>query len=102
MSHSCQKATFALQQIFLFDHLVSAGEHGRGNVDAERLGRLEIDHQLVLGRRLHRKISRFLALEDAVDVSGRAPMQVDSVGPVGDETSVWSAPLIVDSFRRLF
>jgi hypothetical protein len=29
-------------------------------------------------------------------------MQVDSVGPVGDETSVWSAPLIVDSFRRLF
>jgi hypothetical protein len=36
------------------------------------LGGLEVDHQLVLGRRLHRKVSRFLAPEDAIDVSGRA------------------------------
>jgi hypothetical protein len=37
---------------------------------ADRLSRLEIDHQFVLGRRLHRQICRFLALE--INVVGRA------------------------------
>jgi hypothetical protein len=38
--------------IALFDHLVGAGErHGR-HVEAERLGRLEVDREFVLGRRL--------------------------------------------------
>jgi hypothetical protein len=43
-----------------------------GTVEAERLGGLEVDHQLVLGRRLHRQVGRLLALEDAIDVAGRA------------------------------
>jgi len=38
----------------LFDHFVSAGEQRRRHGDAERLGRLEIDYQLVLAGRLHR------------------------------------------------
>jgi hypothetical protein len=38
----CQEATYALQQtaLPLFDHLVGAGEHGRGHLEAERLGGL--------------------------------------------------------------
>ena len=49
------------------------GRAASAHVEAEGLGGLEIDHQLVLGRVLHRQISRFLALEDAVDVAGRVP-----------------------------
>ena len=45
---------------FSFDHLVGASEHGHRNVEAERLGGLEINHQLVLVRGLDGQIGRFL------------------------------------------
>ena len=60
----------------------------RRHVEAERFGGLEVDHQLVLGRRLHRQVGRLLALEDAVDVAGRAPVLVDHVRPIGDQAAV--------------
>jgi hypothetical protein len=34
MSALCQKQTFALQQICLFNHLVGAGEQRRGHVSS--------------------------------------------------------------------
>ena len=48
----------------LFDHLVGAGEQRRRNSKAERFGSLEVEHRFILGRRLHRQISRFLAFEN--------------------------------------
>jgi hypothetical protein len=53
-------------------HSIGAHEQRIRDGQAKRLGGLEIDHRLILGRRLHRKVGRFLALEDAVNVSRRA------------------------------
>ena len=71
----------------LLDHLIGTGKHRCRQVEAERLGRLEVDHKLVLGRRLHRKVGGLLALEDAVDVAGRAPILVDLISPIGDQAA---------------
>ena len=57
------------------------------HVEAERLGGLEIDDELVLGRRLHRQVGRLLALQDAIDIAGGAPVLVDEIRPVGDQAA---------------
>src|SRR3974390_2265351 len=67
----------ALAGAFSLDHLVGAGEHRIRPSQANRLRSLEIDHQFVFGRRLHRQVDRLLALENAVNVTGRVPIGVD-------------------------
>ena len=46
-------------------------QHRRGHVEAERLGGLEVDDELELGRLLHRQVGGLLALENAVGVDTR-------------------------------
>src|SRR6476660_1186895 len=53
----------------LFDHLVCACEQRWRNCEVQRFRGLKVDHQLVLGRRLHRKVSGLFAFEDAIDVA---------------------------------
>ena len=64
-----------------------AVEAASGTVEAERLGGLEIDHQLELDRGLHGKLARLLALEDAVDIGRRAPKIIDQVNSVGQQAA---------------
>ena len=54
------------------DDLVGASEQRRWNLKAKGFGGLDIDHELILGWCLHRQVGGVLALEDAVDVAGRA------------------------------
>jgi hypothetical protein len=52
-----QKRTHAVQQTAaLFDYFIGALLHKQRHLKAERLGGLEIDHQLKFGRYLHRQI----------------------------------------------
>src|SRR5262245_26585269 len=72
------------------DHPAGAGEHCCRKFEAERPSGLEIDNQLVLGRRLHRKISRLRALEDTVDIaSGESEMR-NGIRAVGDQAAAVS------------
>src|SRR5262245_39370151 len=66
-------------------HLVGAGEQRWRHGEAQRLGSLEIDRQLILVRRLHWQVGGLLALENAVDVVRRPPERVHRVGPVGQQ-----------------
>ena len=73
-----QKQTYAVQQkTLLFDHLVGAREHCPWNGKAKCFGGFQVYGQLVLGRRLYRKLGGFLTLEYAIDVGGRQPELFD-------------------------
>ena len=97
-----QKRTRAPQQKgLLFDHLVGRGEQRLRNGQAEGLCGLEIDDQFILGGRLHREIARLLALENAIDIAGRAPELVGKIRSVRDQATIRGAEAVVGDGRQL-
>ena len=71
----------------LFDHLIGTREQRRRNCEVQRFRSLEVDHKLVLGRRLHGKVSGLFAFEDAIDVAGRALVWLDWPPPAANKRS---------------
>src|SRR5262249_23620557 len=71
-----------------FNSLGGWGEHRGRNFKPERLRGLEVDDQLVLGRRLHRQVARLLAFEDTIDVAGSAPILIEKIRPIGNQTAI--------------
>ena len=62
----------------------------RRHVEAERLGGLEVDHQLELDRGLDGKLARLRALEDAIGIGRRAPKIIEPVISVGQQAAEFS------------
>jgi hypothetical protein len=74
----------------LFDHLVGAGDERRRHVEAERLGGLEIDDELEVGRRLNGQVGGFVALEDTIGIRRRTPKLTERVNSVGQQPADFS------------
>jgi hypothetical protein len=70
-----------------FDHFVGAGEQRGRNSEAEGLRGFEIDDERILCRRLHRKVDRLLAHEDAVDIARGPTELVEEVSAVREKTA---------------
>src|SRR5262245_18760783 len=84
-----QKRTHAAQQErSLFDQLVGELLEMQRHVEAECLCGLEVDHKLELGRCLYRKVAGLFTPKDTIDVTGRAPIIIDHVIPVGYQAAV--------------
>src|SRR4029077_16451197 len=76
------------------DHLVGAGEQGCRHVEAERLRRLKVDHQLERGWLQHRKLRRFGALEYPPGIDARLEIGVGEACPVADQAASEPEPAV--------
>src|SRR6476620_10906512 len=76
------------QKESLFDHFVGGLLKMHRHVETQSFGRLEIDDELILSRRLHRHVGGLLALEDAIDVTGCVSILVDEIGPIGNQAPI--------------
>ena len=69
------------------DHLVGDCEHARWDVQAERFGGLEVDHQLELGRSNDRQVGGLLALENAAGVDADLAIGIGKARSIADQTT---------------
>ena len=79
-----------MQSEALLDHLVGALREMRRHVEAERVGGLEVDHQLELDRGLDGKLARLRTLEDAIGIGRCAAKIVGRVISVGQQTATFN------------
>src|SRR5579864_5453518 len=83
MSALCQKQTSTNS----FNHLVGGHLHDQWNSKTERLGGLEVDHELEFGGLCDRQIARLLALENPSGVHTDLAIGICNAGRVAHQTA---------------
>src|SRR6516225_11636880 len=83
------------------DHLVGALLEKPRHDEAERLGRLEIDHQFKLDGGLYGQFARLGALKDAISIGRRAPIIIDNVDPIGQQAAMFSVETVRINGRQV-
>ena len=71
----------------LFDHLAGFDEQRRWHRQSERLGRLQIDHEIEFDRLEHRQVCWLFPLEDPADIGSGVLVVLGDVGPIADQPS---------------
>ena len=72
----------------LFDHIICNREQRVWHGETERLGGLEIDDALELGRLLHRQVGWIGAAQDTVDIRSRAIIEISGINSVRQQTAL--------------
>src|SRR5258705_1985262 len=83
----CPKSAKNGSGAFLFKDLVGAGEKGRRDFDTKRFRRFEIDGKQEFGGLLNRKLSRFGAFQNSIDIVGAATRQGEQVRAVRNQSA---------------
>jgi len=78
----------------LLDYLVGGGQQRFGDGEAEGFGGLEIEHQFVFERLLHRQVRWLLAPEDTIDIGCGPTNLVTHIGTVGNKAALRSVRTI--------
>src|SRR5262245_22806826 len=81
------KPTVPTSRWISFDHFVGDQKHVGRYVEAYRLGGLEVDDELILGRKLDRQVARLGAAQDAIHVGWHAPIHIGEACSVFEQTA---------------
>src|SRR3989442_15152436 len=76
----------ALVEHALLDDLVCPRQHRWWDRQSERLGGLEVDHQIEPHRSLHRQLGWLSTTQDPTHILAATPKHIRQIPPVGDET----------------
>src|SRR5262249_5448828 len=71
-----------------FDHFLRKGIELQRDFEPERLGSLEIEHELEFGHLHDRKVSGLLALENAARISARLTISFTKIRSIAHETAL--------------